>query len=45
MDIRATGGIASDEAAFDVRVDLDVRLDDEPFFAREWAERIPRRLV
>ena len=45
VDIRANGEIASDETAFDVRVDLDVRLDDEPFFAREWSERIPRRLV
>ncbi len=45
VDIRATGDIASDEAAFDVRVDVDVRLDGEPFFAREWSERIPRRLV
>ncbi len=45
VDIRATGGIASDEAAFDVRVGLDVRLDDGPFFARDWSERIPRRLV
>ena len=45
VDIRATGDIASDEAAFDVRVDLDVRLDGEPFFAREWSERIRRRLV
>jgi hypothetical protein len=45
VDIRASGSIASDEGAFDVRVDLDVRLDGEPFFAREWSERIPRRLV
>lgn len=44
-DIRATGSIASDEAAFDVAVDLDVRLDGEAFFARRWTERIPRRLV
>jgi hypothetical protein len=44
-DIRATGSIASDAEAFDVTVDLDVRLDGEPFFARSWAERIPRRLV
>ena len=44
-DIRATGSIASDEAAFDVRLDLDVRLDGEPFFAREWSERIPRHLA
>jgi putative CocE/NonD family hydrolase len=45
VDIRANGSIASDEAAFDVAVDLDVRLDGEPFFARAWSERIPRRLV
>ena len=45
VDIRATGTIASDVEAFDVRVDLDVRLDGEPFFARAWSERIPRRLV
>jgi putative CocE/NonD family hydrolase len=44
-DIRATGSIHSDAAAFDVAVDLDVRLDGEPFFARSWSERIPRRLV
>jgi putative CocE/NonD family hydrolase len=44
-DIRATGSIASDADAFEVAVDLDVRLDGEPFFARSWAERIPRRLV
>ena len=45
VDIRATGGIVSDAEAFDVRVRLDVRLDGEPFFEREWEERIPRRLV
>lgn len=44
-DIRATGTIASDEGAFDVRVALDVRLDGEPFFAREWQERVARNLV
>ncbi len=44
-DIRATGRIASDADAFDVSVALEVRLDGEPFFAREWQERIPRRLV
>lgn len=44
-DIRATGSIVSDEAAFDVEVDLDVRLDGEPFFARTWSEWIPRRLA
>jgi putative CocE/NonD family hydrolase len=45
VDIRAAGGIASDAEAFDVHVDLDVCLDGEPVFAREWRERIPRRLV
>jgi hypothetical protein len=44
-DIRARGTIASDQAAFDVTVALDVRLDGEPFFASEWRERIPRDLV
>jgi hypothetical protein len=44
-DIRARGLIASDEDAFDVTVTLDVRLDDEAFFSREWSERIPRNLV
>lgn len=45
VDIRAVGRIASDAQAFDVSVKLDVRLDGERFFARDWAERIPRRLV
>ncbi|HYO41891.1 MAG TPA: CocE/NonD family hydrolase [Candidatus Limnocylindrales bacterium] len=44
-DIQARGSITSDEAAFDVRVALDVTLDGEPFFSREWRERIPRNLV
>ncbi len=44
-DIRARGTIASDEDAFDVRVALDVVLDGEPFFSREWRERIPRHLA
>jgi putative CocE/NonD family hydrolase len=44
-DIRATGVIASDEGSFDVRIALDVSLDGEPFFAREWRESIPRTLV
>lgn len=43
--IRATGRIASDETAFEVTVDLGVQLDGDPFFARRWSERIPRRLV
>jgi len=44
-DIRATGEIISDEGRFAVRVGLDVTLDGEPFFAREWRETIPRNLV
>jgi uncharacterized protein len=44
-DITARGSIASDASAFDVTVALDVRLDGEAFFAREWRERIPRRLA
>ena len=45
VDIGATGAIASDESSFDVRVRLEVRLDGEPFFDREWHEAIPRILV
>ncbi len=44
-DIRARGTITSDEAAFDVTVALDVALDGEPSFSRQWRETIPRRLV
>jgi hypothetical protein len=44
-DIRARGTIASDEGTFDVRVSLEVALDGDPFFRREWRERIPRTLV
>ena len=44
-DIRATGTITSDAEGFEVAVALDVRLDGDPFFAREWRERIPRHLV
>jgi hypothetical protein len=43
--IRANGDITSDAGTFDVRVALDVRLDGEPFFEREWREAIPRTLV
>ena len=44
-DIRARGTITSDEGSFDVHVALEVELDGEPFFSREWRERIPRNLV
>ena len=45
IDIRAQGEIASDVGTFDVRVRLDVHLDGERFFEREWHEAIPRNLV
>jgi len=45
IDIRAAGTIESDASTFDVRVRLDVTLDGEPFFEREWQEPIPRNLV
>jgi putative CocE/NonD family hydrolase len=45
VDIRARGEITSDAASFEVAVALDVRLDGDPFFERQWRERIPRTLV
>jgi hypothetical protein len=45
VGVRALGRIESDVEAFDVGISLDVQLDGEPFFARDWLERIPRRLV
>ena len=45
IDIRARGGITGDAATFDVRVELEVQLDGEPFFERAWQESIPRLLV
>jgi hypothetical protein len=44
-EIVAAGMIASDAEAFVVDLDLRVTVDAAPFFAREWHERIPRRLV
>ena len=44
-EIVAVGSIASDAEAFIVDLDLDVTLDGERFFRREWHERIPRLLV
>ena len=44
-EIRARSRQTSDASAFDLRVDLEVDLDGEPFFRREWHESIPRRLV
>jgi hypothetical protein len=31
--------------AADLAVELEVDLDGEPFFRRQWCESIPRRLV
>ena len=45
IEIRARSLQTSDVETFDITVDLEVRLDDEPFFARHWQERIPRHLV
>ncbi len=44
-EIRARSLQTSDASSFDLRVELDVDLDGEPFFRREWREKIPRRLV
>jgi hypothetical protein len=44
-EIRARALQTSDASDFDLRVELEVDLDGEPFFRRAWQERIPRRLV
>ena len=44
-EIRARSRQSSDASAFDLRVELEVDLDGEPFFRRDWHERIPRDLV
>ncbi len=43
--IRATGATASDEASFTFDLHLEVEVDGDPFFARDWHEVIPRHLV
>ena len=45
IDIRARSTQTSDVGAFHLTVDLDVTLDDEPFFRRSWSDSIPRRLL
>jgi len=45
VEIRARSRQTSDASAFDLHVDLEVDLDGEPFFRRDWHESIPRRLV
>ena len=44
-EIRARSRQTSDASAFSLTVELEVDLDGEPFFQREWHESIPRRLV
>jgi putative CocE/NonD family hydrolase len=45
IDIRAGGETTSTETDFRMTVRLAVDLDGQPFFARDWDETIPRRLV
>jgi hypothetical protein len=45
IDIRADGETTSTETDFRMTVHLAVDLEDQPFFARDWEETIPRRLV
>jgi hypothetical protein len=44
-EIIAEGTIGSDAEAFDIDLELRVRVDEEPFFERRWRERIARRLI
>jgi uncharacterized protein len=44
-EIRARARQSSDVDAFDLAVELEVDVDGEPFFSRQWRESIPRRLV
>ena len=44
-EIRARSRQTSDAASFDLRVELEVDLDGEPFFRREWQESVPRQLA
>ena len=44
-EIRARSRQTSDASTFDLAVELDVDVDGEPFFRRDWRESIERRLV
>ncbi len=44
-EIRARSTQTSDAEAFHLSVRLEVDLDGEAFFRRDWRESIPRRLV
>ena len=43
--VRAGGETTSTETDFRMTVQLEVDLDGQPFFRRDWDETIPRRLV
>jgi len=45
VDVRAEGSTVADAEAFDMAVRLTVDLDGEPFWARDWRERITRDLL
>jgi hypothetical protein len=45
IEVRASGETTSTETDFRMTVGLEVDLDGEPFFRRDWDETIPRRLV
>ncbi len=45
IDVRAGGTTTSTEEAFRMIVHLEVDLDGDPVFRRDWDETIPRRLV
>jgi putative CocE/NonD family hydrolase len=45
IEIRAVSRQTSDAGAFDLSVQLEVRVDGATMFERHWSERIPRHLV
>jgi hypothetical protein len=44
-EIRARSLQTSDATSFDLQVELEVDLDGQPFFRRDWRESFPRDLV
>ena len=44
-EIRARSKQTSDAATFHLAVELEVDLDGQPFFRRQWVESVERRLV
>jgi len=45
VDAISQATINSTAKDFDVRIQLDVEIDHEPYFQRQWAETIPRKFV